>query len=287
MEYEIEALGFTGFYQGIWDQGENEYNEISLMEYGDYEYIRSLQFIDYWGFGPDYRDKIAKLFAEYYVDLLNGALGLDLKLVSQSVSSPREYNFTTDRIFCNVEIGDYDKLVNKLIKLANAPENRNDMAETIRRNHSSCSGFISFMSNDLDEWCDDYLLDSESGYFSYFIGYLANVISSGCLYANNELVYGYVSESTDYHIPQPETDEAKEEWELYLKHGDIYISFLKEYRQQHIHPNRLDWPEDHKYRYDVDWDEFKEAFTEYIENYEKEQQRKALLAAWPTIPGLI
>lgn len=31
MTLELEALGFTGFYQGIWDQGENEY------EIDDYE----------------------------------------------------------------------------------------------------------------------------------------------------------------------------------------------------------------------------------------------------------
>lgn len=284
---EIEALGFTGFYQGIWEQSENKYNEIQSMKYGDYEDIESLQFIEDWGFGSDYRDKIAKLFAEYYIDLLNDVLDLDLKLVSQSVSSPREYNFTTDRIFCNVEIGDYDELISKLIKLANAPENRDDMAETVRCNHSSCSGFISFMSNDLEEWCEDYLLDSESGYFSYFIGYLANVINAGCLLDNNESVYCHVIESTDYHIVQPETDEAKEEWKLYLEHRDIYTGFLKEYRKSHIHPNRRDWPEDNRHRYDVDWDEFKEAFSEHIEDYKKEQQRKAWLAAYPTIPGLI
>ena len=178
-------------------------------------------------------------------------------------------------------------MVSKLIKLANAPENRDDMAETIRRNHSSRPGFISFMSNDLNEWCDDYLLDSDNGYFSYFIGYLANIINTGCLLNNNESVYYHVIESTDYHIVQPETDEAKEEWELYLEHRDIYTGFLKEYRKSHIHPSRRDWPEDNRHRYDVDWDEFKEAFSEHIEDYKKEQQRKAWLAAYPTIPGLI
>jgi len=286
MKIELEALGFTGFYQGYWEQSENEYDEIQQMKYDDYEDIEFLQFIDDWGFGPDYRDKIAKLFAEFYIDLLNDTLDLNLKLVAQSISSPREYNFTTDRIFCNVEIGDYDELVNKLIKLANAPENRDDMVETIRRNHSSCSGFISFMSNDLEEWCDDFLRDPDNGYLSYFIGYLANVINAGCLRDNNELVYSCVIESTDYHLVQPETDEAKEEWELYLEYRDIYISFLKEYRQDHINPNKYDWPEDNKYRYDLDWDEFKEAFSEHIEEYKKEQQRKAALAAEPVIPGL-
>lgn len=57
MQIEIEALGFTGFYQGIWGQSENEYNEIQSMKYGDYEDIESLQFIEDWGFGPDYCNK--------------------------------------------------------------------------------------------------------------------------------------------------------------------------------------------------------------------------------------
>lgn len=280
MIYEIEALGFTGFYQGIWEQSENEWTEILNEE------INYLQFHEEWGFGPNYRDDIAQLYSENFVELMNEILGTDMKLVSQQVSSPREYNFTTDRIFCTVEIGDYDEFVQKLIALANLPENRADVAETIRCNHSSCSGFISFMSNDMDEWCNKYLLDPNSEYLNYFVGYLANAIEPGCLQDLNNGVFEHAC-CNGYQNIQPESDEAKEEWELCQGNPDLYQKFIEEYRKNHIDPQRSDWPVDNIRRYELDWDEFKEAFSEYIENYEKEQQRKAWLAAQPTIPGLI
>ena len=71
MTLELEALGFTGFYQGIWDQGENEYRETRDMKYGDYDDIEDLQLLDDWGFSPDYRDNIAKLYAETYIEHIN------------------------------------------------------------------------------------------------------------------------------------------------------------------------------------------------------------------------
>ena len=49
MKTELEALGFTGFYQGIWDQGENEYGAMQMLKDGDYDDIESLEFIEDWG----------------------------------------------------------------------------------------------------------------------------------------------------------------------------------------------------------------------------------------------
>lgn len=47
---EIKVLGFTGFYQGIWDQSENEWRETHEMKYGDYEDFESLHMIEDWDF---------------------------------------------------------------------------------------------------------------------------------------------------------------------------------------------------------------------------------------------
>ena len=105
---DIEVLGFTGFYQGIWDQGENEWREIHEMKYGEHEDFESLHMIEDWGFPENYREEVGKLFATEYVDQINALLGLDIKLIKSCVSSPREYNFSTDEIYATIEIGDYD-----------------------------------------------------------------------------------------------------------------------------------------------------------------------------------
>lgn len=288
MKTELEALGFTGFYQGCWEQSENEYISTHGLKYEDYEDIENLHLLDDWGFGPDYRDKVTKEYSERYVELVNEVLGTDFKLVDQNLYSPKEYNFRTDEVYCKVEIEDFDNVVDQLVKKVSTDlDLYNVLRETIHKNHTSCDGFWSFMSNDIDEWLGLIYDPDESHYFSYFIGYLVNAIQPGSLSQLNEDICYYVNENTDWHCSKPETDEAKEEWELYLEHRDIYTGFLKEYRKSHIHPNRRDWPEDNRHRYDVDWDEFKEAFSEQIEDYKKEQQRKAWLAAYPTIPGLI
>lgn len=282
MKLELEALGFTGFYQGIWDQGENEWTEIHEMKYGQYEDFEDLQFIDEWGFGEDYRDNIGKAYAEAFVELVNDTLGTDFELTGQYVRSPREYNFRTDEIYCVVEIGDRDELIKKLVALANSKTVICDaVAQSIRANHTSCSGFISFMNNDFDKWCNIYLTEGDDNYLSCFIGYLVNAINPGSLRHLNESVYCYVCESTDYHVVEPETEDAKAEWEVYEKYGSDYTEWTRE------HPIRFEKATPYGTRYVVlDWDEYKEMFLEHMEEVELERKRKAWLDAQPKIPGL-
>lgn len=284
---ELEALGFTGFYQGIWDQGENEYGAMQMLKYGDYDDIETLEFIEYWGFGEDYREKVMKEYAERYVAFVNDVLGTNFTLTFQSLWSPKEYNFQTDKVFCDVEIEDFDGLVDRLVKMVSTDlDLYNVMRKTIHENHTSCSGFISFMDNDIDEWFGLIQGPENTTYISYFIAYLVNAIQPGSLRQLNEDIYGYVSENTDWHLPVPETDEAKEEHQLYSEHRDTYTEFLKEYRKNHVDPTRHDWPEDNRRRYDVDWDEFKEAFSEHLEFLEAERKRLEYLRNQPVIPGL-
>lgn len=264
MILELEALGFTGFYQGIWDQGENEYRETRDMKYGEYDDIEDLQLLDDWGFSPDYRDNIAKLYAETYIEHINDVLGIDLKLVGQWVRSPKYYNFSTDEIYCKVEIDDLEKLVNHLRVLCNDPRYKEDVIETIKQNHTSCDGFISYMSNDFEDWMDCIADPDDDRYISCLIGYLVNVIAPGSLRELNESVYCWASEQ-GYQISDPQTDDAKDEWELYLKYRGIYTEYTRE------HP--ICYPDPHRPGYHTtdDWDDYKERFMEYAEAYEVEQ----------------
>lgn len=280
MTLELEALGFTGFYQGIWGQSENEYCETREIKYGEYEDIESLLLLDDWGFGPDYRDRIAELYAKMYIDHINDTLGTDLKLVGQWVRSPKSYNYVTDQIYCQVEIEDLDVLANHLRNLCNDLRYKDDLIETIKANHTSCSGFISFMSNKFEDWMRVIDNPQDDRYVSCLIGYLVNVIDPGSLQCLNESVYCWACEQ-GYHETEPQTSEAKEEWELYLQYRDLYTSWACEHPICYPDPNHPGW------HIIESWDDHKKRFVAFALAHELEEKRKAAIAAMPIIPGIL
>lgn len=282
MRLNLEVPSFTGFYQGIWDQSENEWIEVHEMKYGDYEDFESLNLIDDWGFGSDYRDNVAKLFAKNYAEIIKNCLAVPMEYVGCYVDSPKEYNFRTDRIYATFEVPDYNALVKRLNELGSLLEYRTELAALIKKHHTSCDGFISFMSNDIEDWFGLMYDPSNDHYTSYFIGYLLSLMAPEEIEGLNESVYEYVLENTDYHCVEPETDDAKEEWELYLQYRDIYTEFASSNPMRYENPDKGKWPP-----YIVlDWDDYKEQFLDYIKKHEQEQKRKAALAAMPVIPGL-
>lgn len=272
MEIEIRALTFGGFYGGLWDQGENEYNAAQLEE--DLDVI---QLKDEWGFGVEYRDKVAELYAQKYVDMCNKILDVDFKVIRQCISSPKEYNFETDKIFITVEVGDYEALVDKLIKLANDPKYRAELGNIIHDEHTSCSGFWSLMSNDIEEWFA-FMYDPDYDYYtSFFMAYLMFLIDPEAYDGLDNQIYYYVSESTDLHCIRPETTEAEEEYELLQNNRDAYEAFVNGPGEGFF---------DGYCANSEDWAEYKTDFRYFLEEYNLEQKRKAALAAHPVIPGL-
>lgn len=272
MQIEIRALTFGGFYGGIWDQGENEYNAAQIEE--DLEVI---QLKDEWGFGSDYRDRVAEIYSQEYVDMLNEILDVDFKVISQRISSPREYNFETDKIFITVEVGDYEALVDKLIKLANNPEYRAELGNIIHDNHTSCSGFWSWMSNDIEKWFMFMYDPDNAHYTSFFMAYLMGVMNPEWYKSLDGDVYCYVCESTDLHQLMPETEEAKEEYALYLNTPEAYQAFVENSEIPFFSgycPSKEDWLE------------YKTDFRYFLEEYNLEKKRKDALANHPVIPGL-
>lgn len=88
----------------------------------------------------------------------------------------REYNFSTDEIYATIEIGDYDALIKRISDLASDPKYRTELADIIHRNHTSRSGFWSWMSNDIEEWFGLIVDPDNNHYVSYMIGYLMQLI---------------------------------------------------------------------------------------------------------------
>jgi hypothetical protein len=99
---------------------------------------------------------LAKDYLAQYEELASDDLGFPLGLEFEKTDSPKEYNFTTDRLFALIP----HSSIAKLHELAFAPPNRLHLTSTIRDRHESRDGFASFYPCDLPTWeakrLDDY-----------------------------------------------------------------------------------------------------------------------------------
>jgi hypothetical protein len=148
MKYETFAPMFPGFYNTVF-QYERESEDI---EYYNEENGVELEYDDFeWDYA-DYETRIGKAFVSRLESELKAFL--PIKIEYQSISSPREYNFKNDSINIAVSLD-----LRKLLKLIR--ERRNEAAAYFRNTYTSGSGFISFHSNDINDWLNkDYILDN-------------------------------------------------------------------------------------------------------------------------------
>jgi hypothetical protein len=204
---DIQIPCFSGFYESIWESSDVDDGFLQECE------NRGIILTDEWELDfKAYENDVAEAYVDIYESIVKRELNLSgFKLIFAEIVSPREYNFSTDRIFCNLEVENLSEFLAKLVELA-VPI-RDKLSEMIRRNHTSCDGFISFMDNVLDEWLCRLKTDAEDNaiYLSYFILYLT-ILHGG--YKNGyDIDYEIYEFSEVYreHYYEPNTDAAREE----------------------------------------------------------------------------
>ena len=167
----IINIPFGGFYYSLWDSEIDNVIEIECEHYtsdqedsesDSFQPIEALRlsnddynsiFYDLCDFS-DVRLAISKLYVEALNDWLNDEYSDELSidnfgLVYESMTSPREYNFETDKLFCHVPMATMQAILGY--------HKSNDyvaLAATIERRHSHRSGFISHYTNDIGHWLD-------------------------------------------------------------------------------------------------------------------------------------
>ncbi|GAY30625.1 hypothetical protein [Prevotella sp. MGM2] len=214
MKTSICVKSFPGFYETIFDERYIESDQRDQL----YELYKGFKHLDDWELPESYRSEVAKEFAEMYISELNDKLGLKMELTSESVESPREYNFTTDQVICFVEVGDWDGFVKKVSSLMSQPEYTTELAKIIKENHSDRPGFWSFMSNDIEYWYGAILDPDNTNYLECVLWYLYCLKSGESIYNDGdwnmaEQIYEELSCSRDTMNLIPITDEANKEWE--------------------------------------------------------------------------
>ena len=135
-KFEIYAPLFHGFYNTIWEpdteQEECELLHGQTLEFDNKDYQNSI--------GEGYCDAVKEQLEEYITEI---------KFLS--IESPREYNFTNDKIVCEVKLSktNLDSL-GQLIY-----DNKREFEEYLKENYTSYDGFISFISSDFEDWEED------------------------------------------------------------------------------------------------------------------------------------
>ncbi len=102
------------------------------------------------------RDSVARLYAQAYSRMLSvgdsggAGIGFDAGLVFIILFSPVEYNFTTDRILCEIPVETLEAIYKKVTFAT--------LAKVIKDRHSSRDCFVSFYSDSISDWVNQGFL---------------------------------------------------------------------------------------------------------------------------------
>ena len=97
---------------------------------------------------------VARMYVDAFNDVASDELGLPLGLTFEAMTSPRFYNFETDRVFADVDL----KVMRELFRQSKA-EGHETLRRVVSERFTSRSGFSSFYANDLDDWLRKPLRD--------------------------------------------------------------------------------------------------------------------------------
>jgi len=193
---------FTGYYNTIFDVSECiAESEVNLCaeEYAEhyselykngvtYDFFIE-NFWDYADFN-DCFDDASQSICEGLLDLDSNGIIINIKY--QKTCSPRYYNFSNDSINCEIE---YSSAKLK----AFLSENLESFEDYIQGKYTSCDGFRSSYTNELEYWlCEDNWGQHEIGSILNFILHENNTNAESELYYNSNLHEVFYNFKFDY-----------------------------------------------------------------------------------------
>lgn len=98
--------------------------------------------------------ELVKAYVEAFEAQYEAETGILLGLEFDEMTSPREYNFSTDRVFCKLPMESVELLFKESEK-----DSHKELAKEIKEHCTSYSGFISFYSNNLADWLEKPIVD--------------------------------------------------------------------------------------------------------------------------------
>jgi hypothetical protein len=196
--------GFYGTYFEIDESNEMDqinteraFNNLDPLDFEDLDF-------DYEG----YKNDVCKASIRYIENLLSD-LNIVKKIEFEKLYSPREYNFENDSIYVEIEF--FPENLSKYIN-----EHFDSFKKYIKDRYTSYDGFLSYHSNDAEDW----KYDTEN--FTEFSGFhkLGSCLEFVCLNYYNENIdenendivqdmYDYVSEDVYFGVKNFEFETTK------------------------------------------------------------------------------
>ena len=137
----LTTIPFSGFYGSLHDSMiDDGIAQILSDDHGDYNDV----LMDAVCEKCDFRNvhlEYAKGYADSFVEEFN-IKGMEF----DNLESPREYNFTTDRIFVKIPLSECERIFREV--------NIDLLVQEVKDTFTSCSGFVSYYSIDLVDWGD-------------------------------------------------------------------------------------------------------------------------------------
>lgn len=144
---------FSGFYHSFYESRIDDnlkdriHHYCDNWDFHDFGILREI-FHKYATF-DDCRNAIAQEHCTAFFDIYKDEFGIDLKAEYVEFTSPKYYNFETDKLYARVSLNALKELWNW--------HKQNDfvlLGQYIKERFTSRDGFISFITNDLQDWIE-------------------------------------------------------------------------------------------------------------------------------------
>lgn len=229
---EIGSFKFPGFYESLFCNSDEFIDYEAEDQFRIDELVDNAEIIyEYEDFNK-YKIDVCEAFMENYIDKIIEVLPNDIveyedfkfeKDSDVSVFSPEYYNYETDRCFCNI------KTNRKTLKLIKEYTLRlTGVQEYIVNHFTSCDGFISFISNNIEYWKS---LDIEDYEENMLIALLDMLISLSDDRAFEEITFAtyYDVDKFSYIIPTVYYNGNEEGIKILKENGFCTIKRNNEY----------------------------------------------------------
>jgi hypothetical protein len=174
-EHIKTTINFGGFYNSIHDDNiERACESFYSDDNGNCNWDIILDKVNFKKLRGVYID----LYCDLFSDWLKENYGIAIKFKNISLSSPREYNFETDKILCDITQVENESLIKAL-------QSNTKFLDWLKDRTKSRSGFISFYSY------DDAMNNKNDMYSVYALEYLASEYESTDFESDYDRAYGY------------------------------------------------------------------------------------------------
>jgi hypothetical protein len=157
---------FSGFYSNPNFDLDFEREINYIHEYRDENKLTVIKDIDLDVDYKEFNQDVSKSLCDYIQDEFNQESETKISIKFEKLVSPSYYNYENDAIDCEIECD-----VNVLLSICN--KNLEAFTQYISDNYTSCSGFISSYSNDVNDWLNVEYIEQNS---KHCIGAILNFI---------------------------------------------------------------------------------------------------------------